>query len=247
LKRDLIVLQGFMVNYSIIQKSQLEGAHRLGAEKWFKYIKPIYKKRKKLKTPIPQDRGLIFTIDSGKYKRLADLIQKVIKNVINAEQIFGITKQLNDKSDPDEKINDMVAELRAAKYLIEDKYQEIIYQKKALDFRCNKNNNNYLVEVKFFRGPNFKTQEKLPFKTGGYKLVTDKLINLLEMKLKQALEQFNKYDTQNQSKHLLIFVTNLLEVEKGWRGEAIEEWCRKQNQQQAIEAICLTGYGDIYK
>lgn len=234
------------MQYSIIQKSQLEGAQRLDGEGWFKYIRPVYDKRKKLKTTMPQGRGLVFTIDSGKYKRLADLIQKVVKNVVNAEQIFGIARQLNDKTNPDEKIDDMISELRAASCLIDSKYKEIEYQKKGLDFKCVKNGKRVLAEVKFFRGPDFKTQEKLP--SGGYRLTSDELVRLLERKLKQARIQFSKHDQQNECKHLLILVTSLLEAELEWCGDKVKEWCDEQNQKdKEIKAIFLTKYGNIYQ
>ena len=42
---------------------------------------------------------------------------------------------------------------------------------------------------------------------------------------------------------MLIFVTNLLEVEKGWFGEEIMGWSKRQK----MKVIFITGCGDIYQ
>lgn len=232
--------------YSIIKESQFENARHLEAQEWFRYIKPVYEKRKRLKKPIPKDWGLVATVDGCNHQRLSSLIQKVTKNVVNAEQIFGIVKQLNDREDPDEKINDMVAELRVACYLVEQGYKDIKYQKKEIDFTCSRNCIGYSVEVKFIRGPVFKTQEYKP-EIQAYKLSFDKLENILMKKFTSTNGQFNKHHSDgNHAKRIAILVTNLLEAEKGWLGEKVAKWCERQSQRHNTELVCLTSYGDAY-
>jgi len=224
------------MTFSIIQKSQLEGAQRLDAGSWFRYVKPIYDKRRKLINP--EKSKLVSIIDNKKYEKLKNLIEEVGKNVRNFEHIFRIKNQLKD-ADADDRIDDMISELRAASYLIDQGYREIEYQKKALDFKCRKGEKDFLIEVKFFRGPDFKTQDYRK-EVKAYKLSPDKLIDLLKNKLKEAEKQLDRYNKHNEK--MLIFVTNLLEAEMGWFGGEVMKWCENQK----MEVIFITRSGDIY-
>lgn len=226
------------MQYSIFQKSQLEGVHRLDVEDWFKYIKPIYKKRKSIKNF--ENSRLVQIIDSNNYKRLSQLIGRVIRNVKNARQIFGIVKQLNNKGNPDEKIDDMIGELRAAWYLIDRGYKIIRYQKSGLDFACkDREGDGCFAEIKFIRGSDFKTQKRNIY--GSYSLSPDKLNLILQRKYSTAEEQIEKHTSRNR-KQLVIIVTNLLEADKFWFGETIEKWRLRQK----IKTVILTN-GDIYE
>ena len=225
------------MQYSIIQKSQLEGGLRLDVEDWFKYIKPIYEKRKNLKNTLWDGFGLIYTIDNNRYERLKNLIEKVAKNVKNFEQIFEIASQLKDK-DADDRIDDMISELRAASYLIDRGYEKIEYQKRKLDFKCKKDKEEFLVEVKFVRGPDFKTQERVYL---AYKLSPDKPIDIFNRKYIEAKQQFINHKVMVGSQ-MIILVTSLLESDKFWFGDTVENWRRNQD----IKTVILTN-GDIYE
>ena len=207
---------------------------------WFKCIKPIYEKRKKLKNS--EASQFISVIDNGKYDGLEYLIKKVIDNVINAEQIFGITRQLNEKVNPDEKIDDMIGELRAAWYLVDRGYKSIVYQKKEIDFICKKDSVKYAVEVKFIRGSDFKT-ERLG-KDLGFNLSNEaiKMTEILEKKYTKAETQIKKYHMEDCIPFVVIVNNNPLLSNFGYNHE-VKKWCGSKD----IKTIILSNSSNVYE
>ncbi|MCK4386842.1 MAG: hypothetical protein KAV41_02015 [Candidatus Pacebacteria bacterium] len=210
---------------------------------WFEYIKPIYEKRKKLENP--GDSRLIFAIDNNKYNKLEQLVKKVISNVVNAKQIFGITKQLNNKNEkvnPDKRIDDMIGELRAARYLVNCSYKNIVYQKKEIDFICVKDNVNYAVEVKFIRDSNFRTKrlgEGLGFDLSNE---ATKIIEILGKKYTKAKTQIEKYHIDDYIPFIVI-VNNIPLLSNLGHNCKVKNWCDSQDTKVSI----LPDGPDVYE
>lgn len=210
---------------------------------WFKYIKPIYEKRKKLENP--GDSRLIFAIDNNKYDRLGQLIERVISNITNAKQIFGITKQLNNKNEkvnPDGKIDDMIGELRAVWYLVDCNYKNIIYQKKKVDFICEKDSVKYAVEVKFIRDSDFRT--KRLGKDLGFNFSNEgtKIIEILEKKYTKAKTQIKKYHMDDYIPFIVI-VNNIPLLSNFGHNHKVKNWCDSQDTKTSI----LPDSSDVYE
>ena len=174
-----------------------------------------------------------------KVDRLEKLLRDLENRITNFSQIFQIVSELNNKEKPDERIDDMIAELRGAWLLNNKGYTDIVYQKKDYDFSCQKKSTKYAVEVKFIRGPDFKRQEK----TGSnlaYNLNSDAELNKLNEKINEAFFQLRKH-----YRKIVIIVTNNLELDKFWFGDDIENF-RKQMGKQHQSKIFIVTNGDIY-
>lgn len=122
-----------------------------------KYFSEIIAKRKSLNNADRSD--LLNCVNSRRGKKLDNLIKSLEPKIKNFKDIFKITNELNNYADPDERINDVIAELRAARLLIEKSFTNIEYNAKGYDFDCEKNGEKYAVEVEFIRGPDFKRQK----------------------------------------------------------------------------------------
>lgn len=202
-----------------------------------KYLQPIIDKRRQLNQP--KKSQLLSVIDQNQGERLEKLLINLEKNVGNFGDIFKITKELNNKINPDERIDDMIAELRGAFLLLDKKFTELKYQKKSFDFRCKKNNQGYAVEIKFIRGPNFKNQKRIAPGLG-YKLDAAPELNKLKAKIEKGFSQI-----PSNLKGIVIIVTNNIEMDKSWFGEKIEQF-RKSTEQDLRLKIFIVTNGDIY-
>lgn len=202
-----------------------------------KYFGRIINKRRKLKNA---DKSLLLqVIDEDKANKLEKLLQDSENKVANFKKIFQILPELNNKTDPDEKINDMVAELRAASLLNDKGFTNIVYQRESFDFSCRKNKNQYAVEVEFIRGPNFKMQKRLAPGLG-YKLDPNPEIKRLKDKIGKGFSQL-----RSNFHKIVIIVTNNVEMEKFWFGDKIEKFRKKMGKQLQSKIFIATN-NDIY-
>jgi hypothetical protein len=149
---------------------------------------------------------------------LAELIDLALAYVANVETIFSRVHEIRGSSDPNGTIEDMLAELTAAKYLVHKGFKNIVYvRKNGVDFCCEFDGKIIHVEVAYVRGPNFKTQIKLPFdKTlPSYQLDSRKLINRLKTVAGEKEQQILKHG-YNRSNALVLIVSYLLELYEPW-------------------------------
>lgn len=202
-----------------------------------KYFVKIIRKRRKLDNP--GKSRLLQVIDGNKADKLEKLLKDLKNKVGNFKDIFQILPELNNKTDPDEKIDDMIAELRAALLLKNRGFADIIYQRKSFDFLCRKNKNQYAVEVEFIRGPDFKRQKRIAPGLA-YKLVSGLEIKKLKDKIEKGFSQL-----RSNFYKIVIIVTNNIEMDKFWFGNKIEKF-RKEMGKQLQSKIFIATNNDVY-
>lgn len=203
-----------------------------------KYLDKIVKRRRELNNP--KKSRLLQIIDNSEADGLEKLLRKLGNKVGGFEKIFQILPELNSKTSPDERVDDMIAELRAA-FLLDDRgFTDIVYHRKGFDFSCRKNENQYAVEVKFIRGPDFKRQKRIATNLA-YKLNSSPEIRKLKDKIDEAINQLRVSGQQG----IAIIVTNNLEVDKFWFGDEIERF-RKEKEKKSNAKIYIVTNGDIY-
>lgn len=199
-----------------------------------KYLGKIIEKRQNLNNP--QNSPLLQIITNNKTDGLEKLLVNTENKIGNFTQIFQITNELNDK-DSDERINDMIAELRGGAFLINEGFINIKYQKNRYDFYCKKDNKEYAIEITFIRGPDFKKQKKTAL--GDYDLNIELVLLRLKSKIEKEFSQLPKY-----FQRIVIVVTNNLELDKFF-DEEIEKF-RKQMEQSYKSKIHIITNGYIY-
>ena len=136
---SLAVALFIMIIIIIISLSKTFKYEDFVTKTWRDYIAPIVEVRKKLNNP--NESSLLKIMNSGQIDALQRLIEKVVKNVKNAHHIFDITSQLKNNN-CDERIDDMIGELRGATYLINERHKNIEYHKETVDFTSMLNEKN---------------------------------------------------------------------------------------------------------
>ena len=174
-----------------------------------KYLQKIIDKRKELNNP--EKSGLL---KINRIIKIADYLENLLRRfednqIENFDKIFNIT--LNNRNSPDDRINDMFAELWGAEHLIKQSYSVIKYNPKKYDFDCEKGKNKYAVEVECLRGPSYKRQKRVEIKLRSglpapYIVNSEPEIKRIKGKIAGGISQLNKW--AKNSKKIVIIVTN---------------------------------------
>lgn len=207
-----------------------------------KYLGKIIKKRRKLNNS--EKSQLLHIIGIKNADRLERLLEKTRVKVKNFEKIFGIVKELNNKTDSNQKIDDMFAELRAAAFLLNQGFTNIVYNRKLFDFSCAKNKKQWAVEVKFIRGPDFKRQKEID--TGlAYQLNSKPEIQKLKNKIDKAYKQLENLNA-NLMKSIIIICNNSEYIFEGT--EFLKEICdfiKEQKKEKNLEIYFINNWGEL--
>ena len=210
---------------------------------WQDYFDPIIEVRKKLDNP--NESPLLKVINSGRTESLQRLIEKIVKDVKNVEQIFKITTELKN-NDCDERIDDMVGELRGAVYLINKGHLNIEYHKNIVDFTSMFDNKKYAIEVKFLRGPDFKNQEQIGPNLA-YELNSEPVKENLKNKVEHGYTQiYNFQTTHSDYQGIIVIVTNRLELDKFYFEKDIDKFRKQIETEKNMKIVILTN-DDIYE
>jgi hypothetical protein len=205
-----------------------------------KYLGKIIEKRRLLNNP---DASILLQIiDKNQADRLEKLLQELEPKITNFPNIFKIESELNNIENPDDRFDDMIAELRGAWLLNDRGYTNITYLKTQHDFSCTKNSEEYGVEIEFIRGPNFKGQKRIaPDSDLAYKLNAELVLNKLKDKIVDGFSQIPK-----NRKRIVIAITNDLQYAKEWFGKEIEEFRKEIETVYQSKILLVTNDGDIY-
>jgi Holliday junction resolvase len=132
-----------------------------------------------------------------------DALEKLLcetKSVANFEQIFEVS--LGADPLPDEKINDIIAELRGLRHLLYERgFQNVAVvprgQTKTVDVTATYEGLKFAIEIKHPRGPEFKHHEQIE-KTGAYRLDQQRnVINVMRRQVQDALHQIEEFRDNN--------------------------------------------------
>lgn len=189
-------------------------------ERWFKCLEPLVKKI--LKMPAPENSLFIRSLFDSKHpgwQSLKAIIVWAGKNLQNWREALGISARLKSPSDPDIVIMSALAELYAAKYLSVSGFEELCFNKRAIDLQAKFKGETWNIEVTYISGEDFKTQEIVCSGSQDvapmFRLNSKKLLDKLKNKYQEEEKQLNKqYD--NSEKLLIVIVTFLFETYEPW-------------------------------
>lgn len=199
-----------------------------------KYLDAIVLKRKSLGTY--EKSPLILVIDDEiAGQALERIIQKVSRKVSNFEKIFKITTQIICLDSADDRINDMLAELRGASYLIDNNFIDIEYNENGYDFSAEP---KYAIEIEYLRGPNFKGQEKYH---DVYKLNPKIFTGKVREKFKNGARQLER--TPDHYRRVVIVVTD--RAEKILFEKELDITLEECSKELNIDAILIDSWGGV--
>lgn len=119
--------------------------------KWFLLLNHLVKKLEKLKNF--EDVNLIQMLNSDYWYQIKSIITHLIDNVVGYEKIFSRTPEINNKSNLNNLMESIFAEVQAAAYLVFRKFKNIRYigteKKGSFDFIATREGKSYAIEVKY--------------------------------------------------------------------------------------------------
>lgn len=176
-------------------------------QKWFLLLEPLIQARN-LRENCYESKLIKTMNHSYEWKNIQSIIELAINNCKNAESIFAAANRIRTSQNPDQVIDEIFAELRALRFLINNDAKNITYNKKNnIDFTCHLGIFIKGVEVTYINGPDFKTQS--------FSLDSKRLINLLKSKYEDKKKQLIKHG-YNYSNCIVILVSDLLEMYEPW-------------------------------
>ena len=173
--------------------------------------------RDRLLLPGPWDSPIvrIFVDEQSSPAPLENLLRSV-EMVPNFEQIFEV--RLGAERVPDEKINDIIAEVRALHHLIYKRaFRDVVVvprrQGKTVDVTATFQDLDLAIEVKHPRGPEWKGHEEVG-RTGAYLLNQgDKVIKVVRRQVGDALRQIAEFRSDHAERDYqgIVLVVNTRE------------------------------------
>ncbi|MFZ0565698.1 MAG: hypothetical protein WAM28_05895 [Chlamydiales bacterium] len=217
------------INFDHIPDSEKEA-------EWFCLLKPLLNERLARENPTNSRliQTLIKTEGSHTWETLRDYINNIIPVVENGKRVFSRKEEIRNTENPDNPIEEMFAEFRAASYLIQKGFKKIKYfRQEGSDFQAYFNNRLYFIEVTYIHGPNLKTFHNNPssidtlidpsdkdYLEKRKKLLDEweysrKLTNLLKSKYSKKEYQLKKRGVEAEH-GLIVIITDLIETYESW-------------------------------